>query len=229
MRSSSLKGDTRTYTRRHKGNIICRGVHPGVPALTREMVDRWQRGRLPIPPTVLFDETGGWAAFLPAWEEKVGHSISRTDLHGRGQRKELSAPFPFEGRNQQSGFGLKEPGGEDFSRMNRLMSPGVNPANSFPWGGKLLQGRDVRGGLGHHTKCLSARCPRTLVGGRPEPLFSLTISLQLVGELEEEVLVVDDLELAHVGLGLQVMGRCLHIQAKGPAPVSADCPHFFSH
>lgn len=53
------------------------------------------------------------------------------------------------------------------------------------------------------------------MGRRPEPLFSLTISLQLVGELEEKVLVVDDLELAHVGLGLQVMGGRLHIQAWG--------------
>lgn len=48
---------------------------------------------------------------------------------------------------------------------------------------------------------------------QPEPLFLLTISLQLVGELKEEVLVVDDLELAHIGLGLQVMGGRLHIQA----------------
>lgn len=65
--------------------------------------------------------------------------------------------------------------------------------------------------------------------GRPEPQFSLTVGLQLVGELEEEVLIVDDLELAHVGLGLQVMWGGLHIKAKGPAPVFADCPHFFGH
>lgn len=53
------------------------------------------------------------------------------------------------------------------------------------------------------------------MGRQPAPLFSLTISLQLVGELEEEVLVVDDLELAYIGLGLQVMGGSLRIQAWG--------------
>ena len=105
---------------------------------------------------------------------------------------------------------MKEQGGEDFSRMNRLMSPGLSPPNSF-----LLPGTEVRCGLGRRAKCLSARCPRTLVKGQPEPLFSLTIGLQLVGELEKEVLVVNDLELAHIGLGLQVMRRGLHIKAWG--------------
>lgn len=48
--------------------------------------------------------------------------------------------------------------------------------------------------------------PKDPRGGPTRILFSLTVSLQLVGELKEEVLVVYDLELAHIGLGLQVMG-----------------------
>lgn len=52
-------------------------------------------------------------------------------------------------------------------------------------------------------------------GGSQALSLSLTISLQLVGELKEVVLVVDDLELAHVRLGLQVMWGCLHVQAWG--------------
>lgn len=51
--------------------------------------------------------------------------------------------------------------------------------------------------------------------GRRGPPLSLTIGLQLVGELEEEILVVDDLKLAHVGLRLQVMRGGLHVQAWG--------------
>lgn len=105
---------------------------------------------------------------------------------------------------------MKEQGGEDFSRTNRLVSPGLSPPNSF-----LLPGTEVRRGLGRRAKCLSARRPRTLVKGQPEAPFSLTIGLQLVGELEKEVLVVDDLELAHIGLGLQVMRGGLHIKAWG--------------
>lgn len=49
---------------------------------------------------------------------------------------------------------------------------------------------------------LECQVPENPGGGRLKPVFSLTIRLQLVGKLEEEVLVVDDLELAHVGLGL---------------------------
>lgn len=62
-------------------------------------------------------------------------------------------------------------------------------------------------------KVLGCRVPGTR--GAAGPPLSLAISLQLVGELEEEVLVVDDLELAHVGLGLQVMRGGLHVQAWG--------------
>lgn len=43
---------------------------------------------------------------------------------------------------------MKEQGGEDYSRMDRLMSPGVSPSDSFLTGRKLLRGKDVRGGLG---------------------------------------------------------------------------------
>lgn len=49
--------------------------------------------------------------------------------------------------------------------------------------------------------------------GHWTPSLSLTISLQFVGELEEEILVVNDLELTHIGLGLQVMWGGLHVQA----------------
>lgn len=110
---------------------------------------------------------------------------------------------------------MKEQEGEDFSRMNRLMSPGSSPSSSFLWGRELLQGKDVRGGLGLRAKCFECQVPEDPGGGQLKLLFSLTISLQLVGKLEEEVLVIDDLELAHVGLSLQVMGGCLHIQAWG--------------
>lgn len=99
--------------------------------------------------------------------------------------------------------------------MNRLMSPGSSPSSSFLWGRELLQGKDVRGGLGLRAKCFECQVPEDPGGGQLKLLFSLTISLQLVGKLEEEVLVIDDLELAHVGLSLQVMGGCLHIQAWG--------------
>ena len=43
---------------------------------------------------------------------------------------------------------MKEHGGEDFSRKNRLMSPGLSPPNSFPWGRKWLQKKAVRCGQG---------------------------------------------------------------------------------
>lgn len=62
-------------------------------------------------------------------------------------------------------------------------------------------------------KCLGARCQGPRAGGSRTPSLSLAISLQLVGELKEVVLVVDDLELAHVGLGLQVVWGGLHVQA----------------
>lgn len=64
-------------------------------------------------------------------------------------------------------------------------------------------------GIAQSAWVLGARDP----GGAAGPPLSLAISLQLVGELEEEVLVVDDLELAHVGLGLQMMRGGLHVQA----------------
>lgn len=172
-------------------------------------------------------QEGGQLSCLPGRRLETP-SLERTSM-GEDRGRSTVPPFPRGQEPAECGFGLKEQGGEDFSRMNRLMSPGVSPSDSFLRGRKLLQQKDVRGGLGHRAKCLSARCPRTLVRRQPEPLFLLTISLQLVGELKEEVLVVDDLELAHIGLGLQVMGGRLHIQAKGPTPVFADCPHFFSH
>lgn len=168
MHSCSLEGGTctRTCTRTQGQYNIQEGTSRGPSPDQRETEkqDRW-RGRLPISPPIQLCETGGWAAFLPAWEEEVGNSILGTDLDGRGQRKERSAAPSLQGQEPaECGFSLKEQGGEDFSRMNRLMSPGVSPANSFPWGGKLLQGKDVGGGLGHRAKCLSVRCPRTLVG-----------------------------------------------------------------
>lgn len=86
-----------------------------------------------------------------------------------------------------------------------------------------------QGSFGTSCKVLECQVPEDLVGRRPEPLFSLTISLQLVGELKEEVLVVDDLELAHVGLGLQVMGGCLHVQAWGGDKRSGQPPSLPSH
>lgn len=42
---------------------------------------------------------------------------------------------------------------------------------------------------------------------------SLAAGLQLVGELEEQVLVVDDAQLPHVGLGLQLGRGRLQLQA----------------
>lgn len=62
-------------------------------------------------------------------------------------------------------------------------------------------------------KVLECQVPRTEAEGWGSwaPLLSLTICLQLVGELKEVVLVVDDLELAHIGLGLQVMRGGLHV------------------
>ena len=48
----------------------------------------------------------------------------------------------------EGGLGLKEHGGKDFSRKNRLMSPGLSPPNSFPWGRKQLQKKAVRCGQG---------------------------------------------------------------------------------
>lgn len=48
----------------------------------------------------------------------------------------------------EGGLGLKEHGGEDFSRKNRLMSPGLSPFNSFLWGRKQLQKKAVRCGQG---------------------------------------------------------------------------------
>lgn len=59
-------------------------------------------------------------------------------------------------------------------------------------------------------KVLECQVPRTEAGAAG-PLHSLTISLQLIGELKEVVLVVDDLELAHIRLGLQVMRGGLHV------------------
>lgn len=52
---------------------------------------------------------------------------------------------------------------------------------------------------------------KDLGGGSQAPSLSLTIGLQLVGELKEVVLVVDDLELAHICLGLEVMRGGLHV------------------
>lgn len=161
---------------------------------------------------------GGWGLLSP----------EQTSVGGASGRRALP---PFPGPREppgEGGLALRAPGGEDVS-MNRLMSPGVSPPSSSPWGGKWLQGKRSRCRLGRRAKCLSARCPRTLVRARPEPLFSLTVGLQLVGKLEEEVLVVDDLELAHIRLGLQVMRGGFHIEAQGPAAVFADCPHLFSH
>lgn len=199
----------RTHAHRHEGNIIF-GVggreHPGVPALTSEKTKRRTgAGEEGCQPLLQFCSArrGGWAAFLPAWEEEVGNSYLRNRPRWEGTEEGTRCPVSLQGQKPaECGLGLKEQWGEDFSRMNRLMSPGASPSNSFPWGGKLLQGKDVRGGWGPSCKVLECQEPENPGGGRLKPLFSLTISLQLVGKLKEEVLVVDDLELAHVGLGL---------------------------
>lgn len=65
------------------------------------------------------------------------------------------------------------------------------------------------------SKVLECQVSKEPSGGPSRSPFSLTIRLQLVGELKEEILVVNDLELAHVGLGLQMMRRSIHLQAWG--------------
>lgn len=104
MHSCSFKSDTctRTHAHRHEGNIIWGGTSRG-PSTDEEeggqVVER--KAASPSPNSVLRD--GGWGGlcFLLG-KRRLETPISETDLDGRGQRKELSAPFPCQGRKQQS-------------------------------------------------------------------------------------------------------------------------------
>lgn len=155
-------------------------------------------------------------AFLPAWVKEMGNSISGTDLDGRGQgRSSLPTASPGRAGTSRGWLGLKGARGRGLQQEEQAYESRAQSIQLLPVGQEAAPEESCQVWAGSCAKCLSARCPRTLVRGRPEPQFSLTVGLQLVGELEEEVLIVDDLELAHVGLGLQVMWGGLHIKAWG--------------
>lgn len=82
------------------------------------------------------------------------------------------------------------------------MRPEGKSIQLLPVGREVAPGERCQRWGGTSCKVLECQVPENPGGGRLQPLFSLTIRLQLVGKLEEEVLVVNDLELAYVGLGL---------------------------
>lgn len=175
------------------------------------MVER--KAASPCPNSALRERCGGWTAFLPAWEEEVANSISGTDLDGRGQRKKLSAPFSCKSRNQQSIVLLKGARGRRLQQDEQAYESRCKFIQLLHVGQEVVPRERCRRWVGTSCKVLECQVPKDPGGDRLKPLFSLTIRLQLVGKLKEEVLVVNDLELAYVSLGLQVMGGCLHIQA----------------
>lgn len=148
----------------------------GVPALTRERADQaGEEGCQPLPRFCSVRQEGGPLSCLLGRRLKTP-SLDRTSM-GR-DRGRSSLPPSLRGKKPAKwGVGWKEQGREDFSKVDRLLSPGVSPSDSSLRGKKLPQRKGVRGGLGHRAKCLSARCPRTSAERPPEPLFSLTIGL----------------------------------------------------
>ena len=174
---------------------------------------------MPVSPPIQFCKTrrkggqfsfllgkGGWKFYIgnrPQWEATEEGALYSLSLQG----KEPAVWFWSEGLGRGGGRGLQqdEQACESRGKSIRL----------FPEGWKVAPAERCWRWVGTSCKVLECQVPEDPGGGRLKPLFSLTIGLQLVGKLEEEVLVVDDLELAHVGLGLQVMGGRLHIQAWG--------------
>lgn len=107
MHSCSFKSDTctRTHAHRHEGNIICGGTSRG-PSMTRKKTDRWWRGRLPVPPPILFCEMGrvGFASCLGRGGWKL-LSQKQTSMGGDRGRNSLP-PFPARAESSSVWFGL---------------------------------------------------------------------------------------------------------------------------
>ena len=72
-----------------------------------EKPGRWWTGRTPIPPVTPLCEMGRGAAFLSAWEEEAGNSISGTDLYGRDWGRRSPPPFPGRAGTSRVWFGLE--------------------------------------------------------------------------------------------------------------------------
>lgn len=112
----------------------------GVLALTTEKLDRGgKEGCQSLLQFCSVRQDGGQLSFL--LEKKRLETLSPEQTLARGDRGRNSLPhFPARAGISCVWFGLEGVGREDFSRMNRLVSLGVSPSNSFWWGGKLLQG-----------------------------------------------------------------------------------------
>lgn len=201
-----------THARTHtctqtQGQYNIRGgggrVHPGVPALTSEKTDRCWRGRLPAPPPIPLCQTGRVGSFpsclgrggwkLPSQEQTpMGRDRGRNSLPRSPARAETSRVW----------FGLEGAMGRGLQQDEQAYESRGKSIQLLPMGWEVAPGERCQKWVGTSCKVLECQEPENPGGGRLKPLFSLTISLQLVGKLKEEVLVVDDLELAHVGLGL---------------------------
>lgn len=172
------------------------------PTMTRKKTDRWWRGRLPVPPPILFCEMGrvGFASCLGRGGWKL-LSQKQTSMGGDRGRNSLP-PFPARAESSSVWFRLAGAMGRRLQQDEQAYASRgkVHPTPSCG-AGSCSRGKMSDWG-GTSCKVLECQVPENPGGGQLKPVFSLTIRLQLVGKLEEEVLVVNDLELAHVGLGL---------------------------
>lgn len=88
-------------------------------------------------------------AFLPAWVEEMGNSISGTDLDGRGQgRSSLPTASPGRAGTSRGWLGLEGAWGKGLQQEEQAYESRAQSPNSFPWGRKRLQKKAVRCGQG---------------------------------------------------------------------------------
>lgn len=97
-----------------------------------------------------------------------------------GAKGRSSLPTASPGRQElaEGGLGLREHRGEDFSRKNRLMSPGLSPFQ-LPSCGPGAAPEKLSGVGRELCKVLECQVPKDPGEGRPEPQFSLTVGLSL--------------------------------------------------